>query len=114
LANFQQLTQFDFHHYIEEQTGICLVVFSNRHCASCRYLEQLLDKYVAERADIQICLIDAQQEPGLVQEFEVFHLPGVFMFVDGQFHQPLHFEARLDKLEQSIHNALLQQPQDAP
>ena len=59
----------------------------------------------AKRAQIQ-AEVDAAKDPALAREFEVFHLPAVFVFVDGTYHCALHSEARPERIEAALQSAL--------
>ena len=74
-----RLTQFDFYPVIGDTQGPAVVLFSAEACGSCRYWKQFLQSYGAAH-------------PELTQEFELFHLPALFLFVDGEYHAALHCE----------------------
>lgn len=110
MANIQNLTQFDFHHILSHSYGISLVVFTSSYCGACKRIIALLKQYKAN--DLQIYLINAEEEIGLVNEFEVFHLPSLFLYHNGNFHSPLHTQGL--NIKQDIDIALQQPPQEAP
>lgn len=51
-------------------------------------------------------VVDVQTATALAREYEVFHLPSLFLFVDGHFHAPVHAEATPEKLASAIQTAL--------
>lgn len=111
---FAQLTQFDLHHRLGEADGISLVYFSAPHCGACRHLARALTEARLRHPEWGIYEVDAQAEMGLVREFEVFHLPSMFLFVNGHYHRALHSEARADAIEKAIDEALSQPAEEAP
>jgi len=110
----QPLTQFDFHHRIAEVAGIALVAFTSTHCGSCRHLRRVLRDLGPQRPGWQLFEVDAQHEAGLTREFEVFHLPTLFLFRDGVFHCELQAEARPSVIIAAAESALRQPPMEAP
>lgn len=108
------LNQFDFHHVLSRTEGTSLVYFTAPGCGACRRLKQVLESSAQEFASLNLFEVDAQQEMALTREFEVFHLPAMFLFRDGHFHAPLHAEPAPASLLAAIETALALQPQEAP
>ncbi|MDH4133437.1 MAG: thioredoxin family protein [Gammaproteobacteria bacterium] len=111
---FVPLDEFDFHHRLTTTPGPALVIFTGEGCASCRAWKQLLAAYRLRYSDLTLFEVDAGQAQALTREFEVFHLPALFLFRDGQFHGALATEARLDTLHAAIQANLAAPPQEAP
>lgn len=108
------LTQFDFHHTLMETEGLSLVYFTAPGCGACRQLKKLFAEQETDFQQLHIFEVDAQQEMALTREFEVFHLPSLFLFRDGHFHAPIHAEPRAISLLQAIDAALAHAPLEAP
>jgi len=108
------LTQFDFHHVLAETMGLSLVYFTAPGCGACRQLKHLFEKHQAEFSSLRLFEVDAQQEMALTREFEVFHLPSLFLFRDGHYHSPIHAEPRVQSLLEAINVAAAAEPQEAP
>jgi len=108
------LNQFDFHHTLEERTGLSIVFFSSASCASCAFWKQLLGKYKERHPETAVYEVDAKQDQALAEEFSLFHLPALFLYSDGAFRSELQCEANLDKLDVAIANALRNPPQELP
>lgn len=111
---FPSLSQFDFHHTLEESKGINLVFFTSSTCSSCAYWKQLLGRYRMRHPEIDVFEVDAKQDEALAQEFSIFHLPALFLYANGAFRAELQCEARLEKLEDAIDEALNNPPQELP
>ena len=83
------LSQFDFHHTLAQTEGVSLVYFTAPGCGACRQLKQILESHPQEFALLNIFEVDAQQDMALTREFDVFHLPAMFLFRDGHYHAPI-------------------------
>lgn len=110
----RRLGQHDFHHTLDDVSGVSLVLFTGPACGTCHRLKYLLRERADLFSDLHLFEVDAQQEMGLVREFEVFHLPGMFLFRDGQFHCQLHAPAVPEALRTAIDRALAGPAQEAP
>lgn len=109
-----RLTQFDFHHTLAETKGVSLVYFTAPGCGACRRLKQVLGGYPEIFASLNLFEVDAQQDMALTREFEVFHLPALFLFKDGLYHAPIHAEPLPNRLIAAVKTALADSPQEAP
>lgn len=109
------LSQFDFHHTLTATAGISLVMFGSADCGSCRHLKRVFGDLAAQPDNaLSLFEVDAQRDTALVREFEVFHLPAMFLFQDGEFHCELHSPAQPEALQHHIAQALAQPAQEAP
>lgn len=108
------LDQFDFHHVLAETPGPALVFFTAANCSACHALRRALEAYLNDPGGLAVFEVDAQRDAGLTREFEVFHLPSMFLFVDGQYHCELQSEARAPALRLAIEQALAREPEEAP
>ena len=111
--NLIELTEFDFHPRITHSNGVSLVMFSGPDCGSCRRVEKLLPQLAAGRV-AHLYKVDIQTSTALAREYEVFHLPSLFLFVDGRFHAPLHAEPVAGKFSAAIDSALNEPAHEEP
>ena len=109
-----RLNQFDFHPTLAEKKGVSLIMFTAPGCGSCRQLRQVLEGHPQEFADLHLFEVDAQQDQALTNEFDVFHLPSLFLFRDGQFHAQIEAEPLPQQIKDAIAAALAEGPQEAP
>ncbi len=110
----QSLNQFEFHHRLADSRGVSLVWFTAPQCGACRVLEQIVTEH-GERLGIDnLYRVDAEREMALTREFEVFHLPAMFLYRDGCFHSPLHAEAHPAHLAEAIAEALAAPAHEEP
>jgi len=108
------LEQYDFFQTLENTQGMSIVFFSSQACSSCRYWEQLLGQYQTTHSTTHLYKVDAEQDPGLVEEFSVFHLPALFLYLDGSFHSEIQCEANLNDLTNTIKNLSSEPCQEMP
>lgn len=111
---FTYLNQFEYHHALAETSSISIVFFSRQGCGSCRKWEQILLGYQHVHPAIKLFHVDVEQEPALVHEFGLFHLPTLLLYANGQFHGELQAEARLSSLEKAVQDSLLAPPKEQP
>ncbi len=114
MARFQPLTQQDFHHVLADTPGVALVLFSGPHCGSCRAWRRLLADMTGADGDWRLFEVDVERDLGLAREFEVFHLPALFVYLDGAFHGELQCEARPDAVRSAVATLLQQPAREAP
>ncbi len=114
MSSLPSLNTHNFHHLLEETTGVSLVFFTHTLCSSCRAWKQLLQTYSASHKDISIFEVDAESEMALTNEFEVFHLPALFLYKDGHYHAPFQSVASLDAIDQAITQLLSAPAQEMP
>lgn len=72
--------------FLLDARGVSLLVFHSVSCGTCRLAREKL-------ADIslpveRICWVDAAENRGLVERYEVFHLPSMFVVRDGVYYGP--------------------------
>ncbi|QDQ87934.1 thioredoxin [Alcaligenaceae bacterium SJ-26] len=78
--------------FLLDTPGTCLLVFYSRTCSNCQLAREQLPQM--NLPVDWLCWIDAGDNGGLVQRYEVFHLPSMFMARDGVFYGPV--DARLE------------------
>lgn len=110
----KQLDQFDFHSVIGATRGPALVIFTAPACGSCRHWKRLLSEYGSHHSGLSLFEVDAARDLALVREFEVFHLPALFLFNDGEYHCALEAQARPHDLAQALDIALSRPAEEAP
>jgi thiol-disulfide isomerase/thioredoxin len=99
------LNEFDFHPSLSHSAGVSLVLFTAPHCGSCKAWMQLLQNLSTPLIQ-HAYSVDVQAATALAREYDVFHLPSLFLFVDGRFHAPLQAEAQPSAVVTAIQHAL--------
>lgn len=107
-----ELTDLDADRRLLDFPGTSLVIFTSSGCASCRWARQHLPGAVLP-VD-RLCWIDAGNNGGLVERYEVFHLPALFVVRDALFHGALHASLRRDDLIQALDRALARPAEELP
>lgn len=110
----EKITDFDFYPRLREATGLVLLLFTAPGCAACRVLKGLLLEYETMRAELTVWEANAVENGALVSEFEVFHLPALFLFRNGEFWRPIYCEAKPTALHHAVEDALSRAPMEAP
>ncbi len=110
----QNLDQFNFHHVLAATTGLSLVLFSAPACGACKQLKGLFVQQSQIFSDYTLFEVDAQREMALTNEFELFHLPAMFLYRDGEFHAEIHAEPRPPSILAAVDSALSRPPMEAP
>jgi thiol-disulfide isomerase/thioredoxin len=108
-----QLDQFRYHHALEETPGRSLVFFTGPHCGACKVLRRVLAGLAADM-DLSVFEVDAERDLALAREFAVFHLPSMFLYVDGEYHCELQAEARGPAIAAAIEAAMARPAEEAP
>lgn len=114
MSTVKALEQFEFHQTLESTPGTSIVFFSSAECQSCRYWEEILSQLTQKHPEFNVFKVDAGQDQALTEEFDVFHLPSLFLYHEGQYHSPLQSEARLETLEDTIRESLEQPAEEMP
>lgn len=112
-----ELTDFDADQQLLSLAGTSLLVFTSIGCASCRYARQYLPQ-LSLPID-RLAWIDASDNGGLVQRYEVFHLPALFVVRDGDFYGAVHSSAvhsrlNIDELTIALGRALRRPAEELP
>lgn len=110
----RHISEFDFYAQLAGQAGLMLLIFTAPGCRSCRVMKGLLREYELIREDLQAWEVDAVENAGLVREYEVFHLPAMFLFRDGHYWRPIETEARAPALHRAVQDALALPPLEPP
>lgn len=108
------LDQFNFHSTLAKSPGVCLVIFTSPGCGACRRWKQLLEDAHDASPAFQLYEVDAQRDQALAREFDIFHLPAMFIYVDGVYHRPLNSAADPAAFRRALDAALAAAPLEPP
>lgn len=111
---FRKLVDGNFYDTLRATPGAALVIFTSAGCASCRAWKEVLKHYLSINQGLVIFEVDAHESMALANEYEIFHLPALFLFKEGEFHSALNCEANLDRIHQAITGALQGPAQEEP
>jgi hypothetical protein len=107
-----ELTDFDADQRLLAMSGVSLVIFTSVGCASCRFAREQLP-----RLDLQVdrlCWIDAGDNGGVVERYQVFHLPALFVVRDGEFFGALKSRLTSTELNAAVGQALTRTAEELP
>ena len=107
-----ELTDFDADQRLLAMSGVSLVIFTSVGCASCRFAREQLP-----RLDLQVdrlCWIDAGDNGGVVERYQVFHLPALFVVRDGEFFGALNSRLAESELNRAVRKALSRTAEELP
>ena len=107
-----ELTDFDADQRLLAMSGVSLVVFTSVGCSSCRWARQQLPGL--DLAVDRLCWIDAGNNGGVVERYQVFHLPALFVVRDGEFHGALQSRLTRNELNAGVRQALSRIPEELP
>lgn len=114
MAAIRRLDQFEFHHVLEAVPCSGLVIFTAPACGACRQLKLVLTQDAPLLPGLQLFEVDAERDLALTREFDVFHLPALFLYHDGRYHARIDAEARPQALRAALEAALAAPPEEAP
>ena len=107
-----ELTDFDADHQLLALPGVSLVIFTSIGCARCRWLRQQLHTWQLPIA--RLCWIDAGDNGGLVERYQVRHLPAVFVVRDSHFYGELSVGFNRDDCCQALERVLAIEAEELP
>ncbi|MDH5546537.1 MAG: thioredoxin family protein [Gammaproteobacteria bacterium] len=111
---YKPLDQFTFHHILSEAPGTSVILFWKKSCSSCAYWRKLLLEFQQQNRNIRLFDVDVELDPGLAEEHEIFHLPAIYVYRDGDYYGEVQCEAHLGNLQECLNRALSQPPQEMP
>lgn len=106
MAEIKTLTEFNYHQCLADTMDIALVYFTAPYCGACRHLAKVLQQYHCAEHKLTVFNVDAGMSMALVNEFNVFHLPSLFLYQQGVYHCQLHTESLPSAIKQAIKQAL--------
>jgi thioredoxin-like negative regulator of GroEL len=112
LPAMRSLDEATYYRQLSQTHGLALVFFTSPACGTCRVVERQLPH--SALPDTHLFKVDVQVASALAQAFEVFHLPTLLLYVDGQYHARLNCEVTPAKLCAAIENALQQPAEEEP
>lgn len=114
MTKIARLDDLNFHHTLAETPGAALVFFTAPNCGACRSLKRALEKYLHEHPPLPVFEIDAVHNGGLVNALEIFHLPAIFLYMNGHYHRELKCEPLPARINHAIQTALSLPAEDEP
>ncbi|MET1077353.1 MAG: thioredoxin [Pseudomonas sp.] len=107
-----ELSDFDADRSLLALPGTSLVIFTSIGCAACRWVRLHLSGWGLPVQ--RLCWIDAADNGGLVQRYEVLGLPALFVVHNGQFHGALSAPLKPVELALALAAALQRPAEELP
>lgn len=107
------LDESNFHTGLSSSNGVSLVMFSGPGCGACKRLENFLPQWLAAQVQ-HFYKVDVQRCTALARAYEVFHLPSLFVFVNGHYHAPLQAEAAPAPMQDALRKLLDEPAHEEP
>ncbi len=79
-----EITQANFEAEVLNSEKPVLVDFWASWCGPCKMLSPVVDEIAEENADVKVCKINVDDEPGLAGQFNVMSIPTLLVFKDGK------------------------------
>lgn len=111
--NLPELDQYNFHHRISEMSGHTVVFFTSPDCGACRAARFALAS-LREKNGLRVYEVDAVMNPALTNEFGFFHLPSLYLYIDGDYHAQIQSEANPDSLAHAIETLTAMPAEEEP
>lgn len=113
LARFTRLAEGTYYARLAASPGLAVVLFSAPHCGACRAWKRLLPAALGEQADV-FYEVDVSEATGVARNFDIFHLPTVYLYRDGRFHAELQCEAHPEHIRLAVEHLLQLPAQEEP
>lgn len=114
MQKIASLDDLNYHHTLMAGVGTVLVYFTAPDCGACRALKAALQVLLQADEGIEVYEVDAVHNSALVNEFEVFHLPALFLYQDGVFHAELLCPPLPESIRQTIESVLDKPAEEEP
>jgi len=108
-----ELQEFDFHHRLPALPGVTLVLFGQAACSACTAWQKRLEQWQPAAVD-QLAHVDVQQCMALAHQYDIFHLPTLLVFVQGQYHGQLLSPMQADSFDTALRHLLAEPPAEEP
>lgn len=111
--HWESLHEGEFHRRLAEWSGLTLVLFAQPGCGACRLAKAALPDWLVGAVQ-RLVLVDASAQAALAREFDVFHLPALHLYKDGQYHAPVECELTQRAVRAAIGEAAAAPAHEAP
>jgi len=100
------LDPLDFFATLDASPGVSVVVFVKPGCGACRAMKAALTQLEQRGFAGLLFVVDGEDGPGLVADYEIFHFPALFVWRDGHYHAQIQAPPQVARLEHALAEAL--------
>ena len=79
-----EINSKNFESEVLNSDKIVLADFNAQWCGPCKMLKPIIDSIADERKDVKVVSIDIDEEDELAEKYEVFSIPCVVVFKNGE------------------------------
>ncbi|MCR4875239.1 MAG: thioredoxin [Clostridia bacterium] len=79
-----EINSKNFESEVLNSDKVVLADFNAQWCGPCKMLKPIIDSIADERKDIKVVSIDIDEEDELAEKYEVFSIPCVVVFKNGE------------------------------
>ena len=79
-----EINSKNFESEVLNSDKVVLADFNAQWCGPCKMLKPIIDSIAEERKDIKVVSIDIDEEDELAEKYEVFSIPCVVVFKNGE------------------------------
>lgn len=106
------LTDASLYPALDEAGGSAVVAFGTPACGGCRRLRALLPALQQAVAGLPVAYAEAERCPGVLADLDAFHLPAIWLFVNGDPWAPIEAPLTVTALAEAIAAAQAGPPVD--
>ena len=79
-----EINSKNFESEVLNSDKVVLADFNAQWCGPCKMLKPIIDSIAEERKDVKVVSIDIDEEDELAEKYEVFSIPCVVVFKNGE------------------------------
>ena len=79
-----EINSKNFESEVLNSDKVVLADFNAQWCGPCKMLKPIIDSIAEERKDVKVVSIDIEEEDELAEKYEVFSIPCVVVFKNGE------------------------------
>jgi len=103
-VQIHRLDPSDYYPLLDDRLAPSLVIFTAPACGACRRLVSVLTE-MDPMEGMDVFAVSAERAAGLIEELEIFHLPAIFLYRDGDLHAEIHAVLKPEALRSAIESA---------
>ena len=102
----ESLSAFDYYHVLDSRQDPSLVCFTKPSCGGCRTLKKILTDEAFVIPYLRCFEVQAEDAYGIIEELNIFHLPTMLLYYEGELHREIFSVLQPQALRQAIEQAI--------